>query len=516
VNSTDYFNYFVEDEGTRVLGGALERIADPARFETMALKALQASKPIVICKQGRSTVGARVAAAHTASIAGVDTVVETFLKDLGVIVVRSIEELIETSGLLARSGAPRGGRTIFFGTSGGAGGYFADLSDGTAIELVTFSEELQGTVAAIAGIAPEAAENPVDLTASGGRSVRDAVAAAAASREAEVIVVQGDEPRSPAIHGDDYIARAERNLSLLRDLRIQGHWACFALPADREPTAFGRELAAKYGIWYLHGFSGILALQNAIEYGKGKDSCLAEASYRTVRRTTIEPFERSGLTGRVSEWRGKRFLTSAGIPAPRESLCSTVGDAVAAAEALGFPVVLKVASPDIIHKTDVGGVILNVDGAREVSAGYEQIVAAARKNAPAASIEGVLVSKQMSAGCELLLGASIDPTIGPVVVIGAGGLYVETLNDTAAALPPVSEEVAAELLQSLKIWPILAGARGRPRLDLEALITAIVKFSEIVTDLGSDISLIEVNPLLVCKRGEGVYALDVAMELVKS
>jgi len=192
-----------------------------------------------------------------------------------------------------------------------------------------------------------------------------------------------------------------------------------------------------------------------------------------------------------------------------------VGDAVAAAEALGFPVVLKVASPDIIHKTDVGGVILNVDGAREVSAGYEQIVAAARKNAPAASIEGVLVSKQMSAGCELLLGASIDPTIGPVVVIGAGGLYVETLNDTAAALPPVSEEVAAELLQSLKIWPILSGSRGRPRLDVEALIKAIVKFSEIVTDLGSDISLIEVNPLLVCKQGEGVYALDVAMELVK-
>lgn len=526
VTSTDYFGHFLEDPETTVLGGALERIAEPDLFRQVATRALEIGKPIVICKMGRSAIGQRVAEAHTASVAGNAVVVETFLRDLGVIVVNTIDELVETAGILARRTAPTGTRTMFIGASGGAGGYFADLAEGTAIDVIPVSDELRGALTTATGLPAEAIGNPMDVTASGAAGLARIAEVVARSGEFDVLVAQGEEPRSLEVSGQAYVERALRNMEALAQVSSDSFLACFQSTADREPSDFGRSLARDHRALYVHGQPGVRALGHAMDYGSGRGTRLRAAQVRrasAVRRSGEPPGAGPDLAGLVrrlgpspSESDVKELLSAYGVPTLRHRVCATADAAVAAAQEIGFPVVLKISSPDILHKTDAGGVLLDVRDGKAVREGFERVTAKVGRTTPGARIDGVAVSPFVDGGVEVLLGVVVDPSLGPVVVVGAGGIYVEQFGDATCALPPFDTETAGTMLRRLRIWKLLEGARGGEAADVDALALAMSRFSELVADLADSLVTLEINPLVVRAGGGGVVALDAVVELVGS
>ena len=516
VSSTDYFDYFVDDAETHVLGGALERIADPQAFERVAIRALEAGKPIVVCKMGRSAIGQRVAAAHTASVAGNAVVVETFLHDLGVIVVDTVDDLVETCGVLAGRSAPRGARTLFVGASGGAGGYFADLADGSTIELPTLSDTLRIDLADATGLQPDDLRNPMDLTAAAAGAMSRVVDVVAKNADIDVLVVQGEQPRSEDVHGRAYLSRVEANLASIVEANTSGLWACFASAGDREPTELGRAMAREHAVRYLHGATGVRALSHAINYGTRSAERLRAANARLASRGSAGETS-SGVLDEVradpSESNVKRLLAAYGVPTLQERVVSSADAAVAAADEIGYPVVLKVSSPDVLHKTDVGGVALDLPDAPAVRDAYGDVLARVRRAVPEARLAGAVVAPFVSGGVEVLLGVVVDPSLGPVVVVGAGGLYVELFGDTVAALPPFDEARAERMLRDLRMWKVLDGARGAPRADVEALCRTMVGFGALVHELADSLVALEINPLVVRSGAGGVVALDAVIEL---
>ncbi|GAA1022266.1 hypothetical protein Aple_075220 [Acrocarpospora pleiomorpha] len=517
VSSTDYFDYFVDDPGTTVLGGVLERIADPALFQEVATRALEVGKPIVVCKMGRSAIGQKVAEAHTASVVGNAVVVETFLRDLGVIVVDTVDELIETAGVLASRAAPSGPRTMFVGGSGGAGGYFADQADGSPIELAPISDTLRSQLAEVSGLDPHTIGNPMDMTAGGASALTRIVGAVAKAAEFDVLVVQGEQPRSREVHGDAYIERVAGNMKALAAAGRAGQWACFQATGDRDPSELGKDMAREHDVRYVHGSPGVKALGNAIDYGTNRATRLAAAKKRlAAHQAGVRPGRAEllrSLGPEPTESDVKRLLQAYGMPTLRERFCETADAAATAAKEIGFPVVMKISSTDIAHKTDVGGVLLDLRDEAAVRDGFASMMTVVAAKAPHAHLAGVVVSPFVSHGVEVLLGVVIDPSLGPVVVTGAGGIYVEQFGDATAALPPFDAARSLEMLRELRIWKLLEGVRGAERGDIEALAEAMARFSELVGDLAGSLVALEINPLVVRPGDGGVVALDGMIEL---
>ncbi|RKK00748.1 acetate--CoA ligase family protein, partial [Teichococcus wenyumeiae] len=209
-----------------------------------------------------------------------------------------------------------------------------------------------------------------------------------------------------------------------------------------------------------------------------------------------------------NEYGAKKALAAAGVPVLPEKIARSAREASEAAQAMGFPVVLKVLSEDLPHKTEVGGVVLNLADAAAVAEGYDAMLARVRQKAPTARIDGVLVSPMARGGTELILGAKRDPVFGPVVVVGLGGIFAEIIQDVAVRPAPVEEAEAMEMLRSLKAFPVLDGARGRPRADLPAAARAIAALARFAAAHAGEVAEIDINPLLLLPEGQGAVALD--------
>lgn len=509
-DANDYFEYFIDDPGTHVLGGALEQIPDPRRFEELALRALDQGKPIVILKLGVSEVGSRIAISHTGSVAGVAEVVDAFLEDLGVITVTSVDELVETAGLLDQRGWPAGRRAVFVGGSGGAGEFFADLAQGTRLHLTDLSESTSDAVAVAADLPSGSLNNPMDLTAAGFGNLPAVTSLLANSGEVDIIVAQGEEPLSREIQGDTMVRLIEGHMDAMAAASTAGSYAVFVSSADRAPTPFGKQSRRDHGVTYLRGATGVAALSNAIRYGETREQArqrirrILEARARANRENHYD-------ATRFSESGAKEILSSHGLQITRDIRALNADEAVAAAELIGYPVVLKVDSDAIAHKSEIGGVVVGVNSHDELLDARQTILARARAAYPNASIDAVLVCQQISGAHELIVGAVSDPSIGPVLLVGTGGVFVEVLKDTVLALPPVTPEHAKALLESLKIWPILAGARGRDGIDVNALADLIAKTSEMIVSLGSNLVELDINPVLVTPHG--AWAADALIVL---
>jgi acyl-CoA synthetase (NDP forming) len=214
-----------------------------------------------------------------------------------------------------------------------------------------------------------------------------------------------------------------------------------------------------------------------------------------------------------SEAEAKRILAQAGIPAAPECACATADEAVAAARALGFPVVMKVISPDILHKSEIGGVLLNVANAQDVEAGFHLLHERAAKAAPGARLEGILVAKQLSGGVECILGISRDPVFGPIAVFGLGGIFVEILKDTALRSCPFGELEAEAMIRSIRGAPLLSGARNRPPCDIKALAAMLSRLSVFADQAGPRLRSIDLNPVFAMPEGEGAFAADAVIEI---
>jgi acyl-CoA synthetase (NDP forming) len=511
VQAVDVIEHMIADSQTRVIAMFLEQIRDGARFLELARKALLVGKAIVVLKAGRTPAGQKSALAHTGAVAGDEAVVDAALRQAGVVRVRSLEELLINAGLLAQGHRLKGRRMAVVTASGGACDIIADRASDEGLELPGFADatkvELEAYLPSFASV-----QNPLDTAAvdtareTGTAAVPMDVVADMVSRDPNCDfvlymgfnVVPQTTPAEP--ERAQNAARMVHVARMLRDSPIP------MIPISLsclEVGPFAREIYDANGIFILGGMEfGLSAVGNAVRW----EAARAQAVSADARPALPAPSVHRGRSGAWSEAQGRRILEEHDVPLVPAALVHNADEAVAAAERLGYPAVLKICSAAIAHKSDIGGVALNLRDADEVRAAYDAVDRAGRA-ATQASVEGVLVSPMRPRGVELFAGITVDPSFGPTLAVGHGGIWIETLKDVSLRVLPVTEQDVVGMLQSLRAKPLLDGARGGPKVDLEKAARAIARIAQAGLALGPRLQALEVNPLWC--RGEAVEALDI-------
>jgi acyl-CoA synthetase (NDP forming) len=500
VQAADVLEHLIADSNTRVIAMFLEQIRDGIRFLELAHRALLRGKSIVVLKAGRTQAGQRAALAHTGAVAGDEAVVDAALRRAGIVRVRSLEELLITAGLLAQGYPLNGARMAVVSASGGACDIIADRASDEGLEMPAFSAETQN---ALEEYLPTFAtiQNPLDTAAidtvreTGTAAVPMDVVAEMVSRDPSFDfaiymgfnVVPQDEPASN--ERDQNIAR----MTHVRDMRRNAPLPVVPISLSCLPSGpFAKRVYDANGIWLLPGIEfGLTALGHAVRWNVARREAVSSA-HRSYPKP--KPFGAIGQAGPWSEAEGRRLLESVDVPLVPASLVASADAAIAAAESLGYPVVLKICAADIAHKSDIGGVKLNLRSAAEVREAYIAVSEAGRK-ASRTGIEGVLVSPMRPQGVELFAGVTVDPTFGPTLAVGLGGIWVETLKDVSLAVLPVSPGDIAKMLRSLRAKALLEGARGGQTIDFAKVSDAIWRISQAALSLGDDLQALEVNPL---------------------
>ncbi len=513
MKTSDVLDYLVEDEATKVICLFLEEIGDPVAFAAVAAKADRAGKPIVALKVGSSPAGQQAAMAHTGSVAGDDAVVDAVLRQLNVIRVTSLEELLTTGAALGYNRLPAGRRMGVLTLSGGSNDIIADAASAQGLEIPLFAA---GTAAAISELIPSfaSAQNPLDVTGFGtlanlsGRTgpftaVDHALDLAVQDPNLDFVLFCGialPEVRPP-----------DETMAATLETRVEwlaGRMASAPIPVIPAATtcvdisAYGRDLLTRYGLNMLSGLDlGMTALGHAVRWTENRGR---------VRAIAARPGQGSSGTSQAgrpwSEEAARRLLAGTGVPVVPGGLAASADEAVEIAGRVGLPVALKICSAQITHKSDIGGVALGLGSAAEVRAAYEKIRAAGEA-VPDARVDGVLVTPMRSGGAELLAGVTVDPTFGPVLAVGLGGVWVELLDDTSLRLLPVDAAEVKRMLGELRGLPLLQGARGARAANLDVVAEAIAGLGEVALSLNGTLRALEVNPLWV--NGDQVEALDV-------
>ncbi|WP_202626819.1 acetate--CoA ligase family protein [Steroidobacter agaridevorans] len=499
VGVAQVIDYLVDDPATRSIALFLESVRDAPAFARACLRASQAGKPIVVLKVGSSEVTVRSAQAHTGSLVGDDRVFDAVCRRFGLVRVTSLEDLILTAEVLARWGKlPEGGLGLI-SLSGGLCEIAADRAADAGVSLPSLSS---ATSARLAAALPNfgTPHNPLDVT--GGALLDPSLL------EKSLDAVAAEPEFAAVLAVLDVASAAADDSKLLRQL-LAGVAAAQAR-ADRATllishtvrpfTELSEEIIEATGCNYLPcGLEhGIRAVARAIEWSK-----LA----REVRSSANDKCALPGLDSRPeSERQVLEYLQARGVPVVPAKVVNSAQEAVHHASALGSLVALKIVSPDIPHKTEVGGVKLDITGDANVAAAYEQILTSARRAVPDARIEGVSVGPMREAGVELFVGTMRDPQWGPVITVGLGGVWVEALRDTSLRLLPISQDDALEMLDELRGKALLDGFRGTPAVDRRVAAAVIAAIGDAALALGPKLVSLEINPLRA--SGERIEALD--------
>ena len=523
MTTADVLDYLVEDEATRVICLFLEEIGDPAGFARVAEKADRAGKPIVALKVGSSPAGQQAALAHTGSVAGDDAVVDAVLRQLNVIRVTSLEELLTTGAALGYSRWPRGRRMGVLTLSGGACDIIADAASARGVAIPDFSA---GTEAAIAALLPPFASphNPLDVTGFGVlANLSGKKGPLTAVDHALDIAVQDPNLDFVLFSGVTLPEARPPDEDTARTLETRVDWLAMRMGSAPIPiipvgstcvnlSDYARELLRKRGITFLGGLDlAMTALGHALRWLENRGQVRAPVPWRAtaprLAAAAAGPWSEGPWSeGPWSEVRARQLLAEAGVPVVPGGLAGSADEAVEIAFRVGLPVALKICSAQITHKSDIGGVVLGLGSEAEVRAGYEKVRAAGQAVSEA-SVDGVLVTPMRTGGTELLAGVTVDPAFGPVLAVGLGGIWVEVLNDTSLRLLPVDAAEVRRMLGELRGLPLLQGARGTAPASLDAVAGAIAALGEAALALDGSLRALEVNPLWV--NGDQVEALDV-------
>jgi acetate---CoA ligase (ADP-forming) len=518
VTIEEYINYFLEDDRTQVIGAFVEGFRQPQKFMMVAQKALAKKKPIIILKAGKSNVARQTTLAHSGSLAGDAEVVEALFRQNGVIQVHSLNEMVETIALFSSPAIKKrfsGGRRI--GMLSGAGGecsLAADAADEVGLE---FHDLAEGTKTRLQKIVPGFASvrNPMDGT---GAMYEDPklfspmVQSLAEDPNLDLVLVNitaNDLKRGSVVNSRRF-ASETAHVAASTNKPIIAFGSIASGPLDQEVVVTLRE----EGVPYLEGTEfTMMACRHLARYnefcrGAGQED--VAPSPKSI--SSIFPELPDGVLATQTAF---RLVEAFGIPVVQTALVHTADEAVTAATQIGFPVVLKVESSSVQHKSDVGGVILDVNTAAGVRESFDRIHQEVACRAPHAQIAGVLVQRMAAPGVEVILGIKRDPMFGPVVVCGLGGIFVEILRDVAVGIPPLSRKQAHHLLSQLRGAAILAGARGRPPADVDALTEAVVNLSHLAVALKDSIVALDINPFIVYPEGRGVLAVDTLVQLQK-
>jgi acyl-CoA synthetase (NDP forming) len=492
----DFVDHLVDDEATSVIALYMEGLRNPPRFLAAASRAAQAGKPVVVFKVGRSESGARSVVSHTGAMAGADRMYDALFRQAGVIRATRFSDLLDISAALATRRALRGRRVAILTSTGGAGTLVAD-----SLGLAGFETPAPGAATAARLRALQQDDqavldrNPIDVTLAGLQPdlLRGAIDALLSSPDYDAVIT---------VVGSSALARPELASGAIADSLATTDKPLLAYVSPHAPNV----------VSLLNGlgapaFTAPESCAVALAAMAARDAWQAPqaASPAPVGTDTPDPSPFPG-SGSLDEARAKALFAHYGVPAVREQAVATPAQGEAAAAGFAGPVVLKVLSSRITHKSDVGGVAIGVPpqevGARLVRMNDE--VTRAAGIAP----EGFLVQEMVSGGIELILGFHRDPQLGPALLLGMGGVTAELFQDTTMRLLPVGPAEAQAMVRELKTWPLLDGYRGRPRADVAALVDAIVAFSRMAMALGERLVEAEINPLFVLPAGEGVRAAD--------
>ncbi len=516
IDMAHYLDYLADDASTRAVALFVETIRDPRRFARAAAKMHAAGKPIIALKVGRSEKGAAAAASHTGSLAGANAVYQDFFRRIGVIAVGDFDELVESCVLMqSTKNLPRGRGVAVLNVSGGEIALTCDLADEAGIELPALAEE---TITRLRNVLPAFAtpRNPLDAT---GAAVFDM-----AMYRACIEALAGDP--AVAIVGVSQDCPAGTGTAQAETYRVIASTTASAACAIGKPLFFYSNLASGLhprvveplyaaGVPALQGARvTLLAVRRLIDYASfsPRDSAdFADYADRLTGNGAVpvakwqHRFQRGDP---LTEREAKVFLAEHGFPVTRERLARDAHEAVMAAREIGYPVALKIESIDVLHKTEAGGVRLNVQSEPELRHAFEGLVGSVQRFAPNARIAGVLVQEMVSGGVEVLAGVSRQAPFGPAIVVGSGGVLVELVRDSALALVPVDETRARALITSTRLATLLAGFRGAPPADIEALVRLIVQLSDLAMTYHAAIDSLDLNPVAVLPRGQGVRVLD--------
>jgi acetate---CoA ligase (ADP-forming) len=505
LTAADVAAALIEDDRTGAVGLFLETIRDTDAFRRLAARAVELDKPVVALTVGRSDAAQRAARAHTGALAADAAVSSAVLKSLGVIEVASVEDMVATTDLLARGVRPRGTRIAVVGASGGACELLAEKASELGLRVPELPE---ACVEALADVLPDIsqAQNPLDVT---GFATVDPMLPVQAL---EALITSGAE-EVDAVLFQAFVLPPDNTADPAAARRYFGEIAKAVRSADlpvllqdevvAPVSALGGSILGEEGLVRLPGVEvGLTGLAHAIHWVARRQSLLSQAA---ESRAAVA-LDRHSQSAPISELDCLRLLASGGVPVIPQTLAAFPRAAVEAAAALKGPVALKVCSPDIAHKSDIGGVVLNVQGAAAVATAYNDIVSGVSARMPEARIDGVLVSPMRSGGIELIAGINRDPVWGPVLVLGIGGVLVEVLKDVALRPLPVSRSDIAEMLAELRAAPLLHGLRGQPPIALERLTDAVLALTDVAAALGEEFQSIEINPLRADHRT--VEALD--------
>lgn len=497
----DVLGWLAQAPEVDVICAYAEGIRESPRFLAALALARANRKPIVMMKVGRSQLGGAAAQSHTASIAGDDAVTQAVLDEFGVVRARTTEEMLDIAYAASRRIYPARNALGVMTVSGGAGVLISDAAEAAGLPMPPMPEDAQARLRALIPFC--APRNPVDCTA---QVTNDLPLIRTFS---ESVAADGGYPSilafwSQVAAGHSTGPVLQQHMREVRAAHPDRLWVMSMLApakvADYEADG-----------WLV--FEDPSRAVNAIAaMGRFGEAFAREAPPAVPLPTVTLP------AATPTEAAAKALLAAAGIPAVPERVAATAEAAAAAATVIGFPVVLKILSPDILHKSEIGGVLLDVADATAVRAGFATLMERAARHAPAARIEGVLVAKQIplkgdGAAVEMALGILRDPVFGPVAMVGLGGVFIEILKDFALARCPVDPAAAERMIRGLRGFPLLDGARGRPKADVAALARALSALSAFAVAAGPRLAAVDVNPLLVLAEGQGCFAADAVVEV---
>jgi acyl-CoA synthetase (NDP forming) len=496
---SEFVAYLLEDPGTKVIGGYLEGARNGDNLRRVAEKALGLGKPIVMLKVGRTGSGARAASSHTGSLAGDDQIYDAFFRQTGIVRVDVLSELTAFA-MVHRGGRDFRGRRV--GILSGSGGYGVIVADKCESLGLSVPELGPVTRAELARSLPEfgSGRNPIDLTAQAGMDpsmLGKCLRALVADPDVDIILANAffREPNGLALVKE----LIEIYESTSKAIVIMSH---ARLRAGLEVECVERLTRA--GIPFLtDGLAAATAVAQLAWYqDKAAQAAARDEGPAPPAIAVAEEITQAIRAGEdLSEHRSKQILQGYGIPVTREALATSAEMAVGLARELGYPVALKVQSPEIAHKTEADGIRLDLDSDDAVRSAYREILGNAERFAPHADVQGVLVQEMLEGGVEVIIGATKDPVFGHAIMFGLGGIFVEVLRDVSFRIAPLTRTDAEEMIEEIAGVRVLQGVRGQPPADREAIVDALLRVSRLVTDHRDEIAELDINPLVVFPRG---------------
>ncbi len=505
ISEVELLEAFAEDTECRVILGYIEGIKDGKAFMEVARKVTK-KKPVIIIKSGGTEAGARAVGSHTGSLAGSDKAFRAAFKQSGIIRVDTLEDLFSIARAFSSQEIPRGPRVAIFSSAGGPAILAADAVERSYLRMASLSRE---TVEGLRACLPPFASfyNPVDTT--GG--VREDVFRQALERVLQDENVQG----VIAIHAPQAVIKGEEMARAVGELsrRFRNKTVITAFMGG--PTMEKAiEMLAQYGVPNYPFPEKAVSVLEAMHLQRQWMERPQEVptAFSGDRRTVGEVFKKALQEGylNLTEAEARQVIAAYGFPLPRSLLVTDSGSAVKAAREVGCPVVLKVASPDILHKSDVGGVRLGIASPEEAGRAFEEMMERVRKRMPGALIHGAFVQEMVKGGKEVILGAVKDPQFGPMLMFGLGGIYVEVLRDVSFRVAPITVTEAWEMVKETRAYSVLKGARGERPVDVEAVVEGLQRLSQLVVDFPEILEL-DINPLAVLP--EGTVAIDARITL---